>query len=149
MTQMNITFSSFNVSASIFLPIKRIFQKDNQNRLYSKISFYMASLFYLYPYFIVLFTVIINIYYWLSDLNKDDIGIYIWYYFLLLVGGYFFGSFLGITVGIIAETRSQLTILMSIILLPFFIVSGFFAQIKTLFWPLRIFSFLSGLKYTF
>jgi hypothetical protein len=48
-------------------------------------------------------SILINVYYWLSDLNKDSIEVYIWYFFMLLVGGYFFGTFLGITVGIISE----------------------------------------------
>lgn len=103
---MNITFSSFNITTSIYIPIKRIFRKDNHNRLYGKMSFYLASLFYLYPFFILVFVFIINIYYWLSELNKDNIQIFIWYFFFMLVGGYFFGSFLGVTVGIIAETKT-------------------------------------------
>lgn len=100
---MNITFSSFNVSTAIFIPIKRIFIKENHNRLYGKLSFYFASVFYLYPFFITLFTITINIYYWLSDLNKDFIINYVWFFLFQLAGGYLFGSILGIIVGIIAE----------------------------------------------
>jgi hypothetical protein len=127
MTQMIITFSSFNVAIAVYIPIKQIFKKDNHNKIYGKISFYMASLFYLFPFFVVVFSIIINIFYWLSDLNKDRIDVFIWYWAILLVGGYFHSIFLGIMVGIIAENRTQMNILASVMLLPFFIVSGFFA----------------------
>lgn len=73
MTQMIITFSSFNVAISVYIPLKKIFQKDNHNKIYGKYSFYIASLFYLFPFFVVVFSIIINLFYWLSDLNKDNI----------------------------------------------------------------------------
>ncbi len=59
------------------------------------------------------------------------------------------GSSIGLMMAMMVENTESLGALTPILLLPQILVAGFFAQVKTITWPLFIFSYLSAPRFIF
>ena len=69
----------------------------------------------------------VTLFYYLSDLNKESGEIYFWYLLFNLLIGFVNGTVLGILVGVIVPKKDDVPQVLPLMILPLFIVSGFFA----------------------
>lgn len=104
-----MTFSSLNLAAAKFLPLKGIFRKDNETRLYSPSMFFTAGILHMYPLALIFNFILLTVYYWYNDLNKRTAEIVIWYYSFLMIGGFIVGNVLGVLAAILATNRKFVT----------------------------------------
>ena len=64
-----------------------------------------------------------------------------------MLGCYFYGIVLGLLIATLVDDRRNVNAFSAIVILPFFIVAGFFAKVKDITWPLKILSYLSALRF--
>ena len=129
--------------------MKQIYLKDKEARVYSDSIYFLASVFYSYPIFLIVQIVGLLIYYFVGGLNKDSASQFFWFMGFFLIGGYVNSSVLGILAGTLVDEKKNIGAIIPVIILPMFIVSGFFQNVKIMAWPLKIFSFISPIRYTF
>lgn len=67
----------------------------------------------------------------------------------LVFGCFFYGNVIGMFAATIVNDRRNINAVIPVLILPFFIVAGFFAQVKTITWPLKIVSYASSLRFAF
>lgn len=100
--------------------------KDKQSRIYSDTIFFLSSISYTYPIFIIINLIVLTLYYFITELNKDNISSYLWFLLFFLWGGYLNGSVLGVLAGVVVDEKKHIGAVIPILVLPFFIVAGFF-----------------------
>lgn len=144
----NTTFASMNASAQAFLPLKIIFLKDKESNLYSRTVYFFASVFYIYPVLIPQQIISLILFYFITDLNKDSVAQFFWYVAFYLIGGFVNGSIIGIFAGVAVDQLKDIGAVIPILILPLFIVAGFFQSVKLMAWPLRILSYISNFRFT-
>ncbi len=135
------------MSSTMFIPLKQIFLKDQQARIYSKSSFFFSSISYIIPFFLVIFTCLSLVFFFLNGLNDDPISNYAWFWYFTVIGNYLGGAALGNFIGVIAKRKEDINTIIPLVALPLFAISGFFVAVKSMTWPLRILSFISILTY--
>jgi ABC-type multidrug transport system ATPase subunit/ABC-type multidrug transport system permease subunit len=145
----NSFFGGLNLSSTSFIPQKQIFLKDYQGRVYNRSAFFLASFIYIIPFYICMQIGACAIYFYATDLNNDEFVQFLWFNGFVVFGSFLGGIALGTLVGVIVPKIENIGAAIPIIALPMFLVAGFLAAVKTMAWPLRIFSFISPLRYAF
>ena len=67
------------------------------------------------------------LYFWLTDLNNDKFEYFVYFVVFLMIGCLFYGITLGLFIATLVDDKRNLNAIIPIIVLPFFIVAGFFA----------------------
>lgn len=142
-------FIASNLTSTLFIPRKQIFLKDKQNRLYDDGPFFMAVQLYSLPLFFVNVTVSLVIIYFSVRLNNDPGTNFLWYWAFSFIGSFLGGGAFGMILGVASESIDELGTLAPSILLPQLVVAGYFANVRTMTWPLYIFSFITPARYSF
>ena len=145
----NTFFGGLNLASTSFIPQKQIFLKDQQGKVYNKSIFFISSIFYILPFYIILNLGSIAIYFYATDLNNAVFNQFLWFCGFVLFGSFLGGIAVGTLVGVFVAKIENIGAAIPIIALPMFLVAGFLAAVKTMSWPLRIFSFISPLRYSF
>lgn len=145
----NTFFGGLNLASTSFIPQKQIFLKDQQGKIYNKSIFFISSIFYILPFYLVLNLASAAIYFYATDLNNENVSLFLWFCGFVLFGSFLGGVSLGTFVGVFVSKIENIGAAIPIIALPMFLVAGFLAAVKTMAWPLRIFSFISPLRYSF
>lgn len=140
-------FSGSNALTTLFLDRKRIYLKDKNTRLYSPFAFYVSNQIYQIPFYLANISLIVLIFYFGLNFNRDDSVNYAWFLYFFFVGGYMGGGSMGLSVSIIVDTIQQASTLNPVINLPIVITSGFFAKVKEINEPLRALSNLSVIRF--
>lgn len=139
-----IFFTGVNSTGLSLLPKKKIYVKDRHSRTYSSFAFYMAQQFFNLPLFLPIMFLVILMFYFMNQLNTYpnhwNIGLFYYFY---VVGAFFGGSSLGFVISSIANSVETVSALIPLFVLPFMLVNGFFANLKTSNWFIRIFSYTS------
>ena len=97
-------FIGLTNASAIFFPLKRIFLKDQQGRIYSKGVFLFAVLLNLYPFFLVYLTGVLAWFYYGTDPNKDEPIIFFWFWFIFVLFSFIAGTLYGILAGILVNS---------------------------------------------
>lgn len=66
------------------------------------------------------------LYFYLTGLYQDDYVSLLWFVLFFLFGGFIYGSIAGILAGVIVDDIKHISAVIPLIMLPFFIVAGFF-----------------------
>ena len=143
-------FMGLNSTVGNLIPKKKIFNKERQAKLYSYGSFYLSLQFYdIFP-MIPVYALLTLLYYLGIPLNQDQgVENFFYFYFFSIVGGFLTGNSLGFMIGSIATSAEQVSALIPITILPFMLVNGFFANLKTVNPFLLGFSYLSPIRFAF
>jgi len=135
-------------AATTILPAKPIFKKDMQGRVYSSLAFFLALWCHIIPYYILTISAVSFPYFFIFKLNFTPTSNLAWFWgFLVLVN--LAGMSLGLIMSAIAERFDDLGALTPIVIIPMMFSSGFFANIFTITWPLRIYSYISPMRFSF
>ena len=142
-------FSAVSAMTTLFLPQKQIYLKDHQSRLYSRVSFFWGNALYIYPFYVVNVTAAIAMFFYALDLNNDPSSNFAWVWAFMVVGAWMGGAALGLFSATLIRNVEDMGAVNPILALPLIVCAGFFASIKTITWPLFIYSFLSVPRFTF
>lgn len=145
---MNAFFSAVAATTNLILPTKQTFLKDRQSRIYSPFAYFLAVSTHVIPYYITQISIISMGYFFIFRLYFNDTDNLAWFW-LFNFFSHLGGGSVGLVVAAIGETYQQLAIINSITMLPMFVVSGFYANVLTISWPLRIYSYLSPVRFSF
>lgn len=137
------------MASRLVIPQKRIYNRDRQSRLYSNSAFFSATLFYIVPFFLVEMLIVLTVMFFANDLNNDSFSKYLWFIGFYIFGAYLYGTLVGLICSIIASNLNQISSLIPILVLPAFLLAGFFSQVKEMIWPLRVLSYTSAMRFTY
>lgn len=149
MFMINMIFAGNNAASTLFLPQKLIYLKDRQSRMYGKFAFFWSNSIYIIPYYIINVTIAVIIYFYALGLNDDRSENLAWIWAFFFFCAWMAGASFGLIISMIINHIEESGPLAPLILLPQIIVAGFFASIKTITWPLFIYSFISVPRFTF
>ncbi len=99
------------------------------------------------PYLFIVQSIASAIYYFLTDLNKDKIEIFVYFMVINSFGSLLFGTMLGLIISIVIKSKFQLGPATSFLVLPLNVVTGYLRKTKELSFPLRLLSYISGQRY--
>lgn len=149
MIAMGMFFVGTNLSSTLFIPVKQILLKDKQARLYDDGPFFLVTQLYNVPLFFLNVSIFIVIIFFATKLNYNPHVNLLWYWLFSLFASFFGGGAFGLILGVIAERMTDLSLLLPAIVFPQFVITGYFANVKTMTWPLYALSFASPARYAF
>ena len=149
MFMINMIFAGNNATSTLFLPQKLIYLKDRQSRMYGKFAFFWSNSVDIIPYYIVNITIAVIIYFYVLGLNNDSSENLAWIWAFFFFAVWMAGASFGLIISMIVDHIEQSGPLAPLLILPQIIVAGFFANIKTITWPLFIYSFISVPRFAF
>ena len=144
----NIFMGGTASTTTTILPVKPLFMKDSQSRLYSPLAFFIGTSMHIVPFFCIATTITGIAEFFIFKLNFDPQVSLLWFWAFGIVA-YGAGSSFGLLISAVADKFADMGALMPIVVLPMILVSGFFANILTITWPLRIYSYLSPIRFIF
>lgn len=148
MLTINMFFIGNAASSTIILAMKPIFLKDNQSRIYTRFTFFMAASVHQLPFFLLNIIIISIAYFFVFDLNFDlQIGL-LWFLaftFLSFLGG----TSMGMIISTMADRFDQVGMFGAFLIIPMMLVTGFLVSVFTITWPLRIFSYIAPVRFIF
>ena len=148
MYSINIFMGTAGATSTVILPVKPIFLKDRQSRLYSPLAFFTGASLHVLPFLILMSTITGIAEFFIFNLNFTPQISLLWYWAFSMVA-ILAGTSMGLLISAMADKFEDMGALMPIIVLPMALVSGFFANILTITWPLRIYSYLSPIRFIF
>jgi ABC-type multidrug transport system ATPase subunit len=146
---MYLLFMGVNTSSPLLFQQIRIYNRDKQSGLYGTFAFYIANLVYVIPYFFVCISLGSVVMFYVMGLNNNLPSNFFWFFGFLFVGSFIGGLTLGMFVAVSVSRLELIAPMTSILTIPVFLVSGFFANIKTISWPLFLYSYISPLRFIF
>ena len=148
---MQFTFTGLGSSLLNFINSKKLFKKDKDSRLYDELPFFIAETSYLFPIYLVLFAALTAYYYWSFPLNVDPSLIYnsLYFCFFTFVGCFLSGESFSILIGSIANTMETASVIAPLIISPLSLASGYTGNLQTATAPIRIFSYISTIRFSF
>lgn len=148
MLSTNFFFIGATAASTTILPFKPLFKKDMQSRMYSSFAFFLAAWCHIIPFYVIIISAVAFPYFFIFNLSFDPTSNLAWFWAFLIITN-FCGMSLGLILSAIAERFDDLGALTPIIILPMMFSSGFFANIFTITWPLRIYSYISPMRFSF
>jgi len=146
---VNMLFLGASVSSSLFIPQKQIYLKDRQSRLYAKLPFFLSNAIYVLPFYLINISIGLIIYFYVFGLNNNFQENLAWIWAIFFFVGFLGGSAIGMLITMIVNTIEDTGPVQPLLLIPHIVVAGFFANVKTITWPLFIFSFISPTRFAF
>jgi hypothetical protein len=142
-------FMGGNANASFtIMATKAVFRKDAQARVYSPGAYFLAVSTSIVPFYFIMIAILGTIYFFVFRFNFDPQINYLWFLaFLELVN--LAGTSMGMLVAAIAEKFSDISALTPLTVAPMFLVSGFLANILTVSWPIRAYSYIAPTRFLF
>ncbi len=138
-----------NISSTTINPDKLIFVKDLHNGLYHPGVFYFTSILYLLPIFSTLFSFTTVLYYFGNGMNNEPKSNFFWVWAFSVFNAFVSGMALGSVLGVLMPDLRSINSAMPVFSMPLVLVSGAFVTIKSLIWPLFLFSYLSPVRFVF
>ncbi len=144
-----VFFTAINATAITISPQKLIYIKDQHSKLYRPGTFFFASILYPLPFFIFIHTLIAIMLFYGVGLNDNPSMNVFWFWYFLNFGTYFAGSAIGSIVGVLMPDQTAITTSIPIFAIPMVLLSGAFASVKNMIWPLFLLSYLDPLRFVF
>lgn len=148
MISTNFFMTGVTASATIILPSKPLFKKDCQSRFYKSHVFFSAMSAHIIPFYVINITAVSFAFFFLFRFNFTDHVNLLWFWAYLVTSN-LTGQSIGLLASAIAEKFDDLGAINPILIIPMMMSSGFFANILTITWPLRVFSYVSGFRFAF
>ncbi len=146
---INLVFGGATVTSTLFIPQKLIYMKDRQSRLYSKFAFFISNNLYVVPFYLVNVTIAIVIYFYAFELNNNFPGNLAWIWAMYMFIGWMGGAAIGMFISMIVNSVEDTGPFLPLVVLPQVVIAGFFANIKTIGWPLFLFSYITPVKFAY
>ncbi len=146
---VNNLFLGATVTSTLFIPQKQIYMKDRQTRMYAKFPFFISNALYIIPFYLINVTIAVIIYFYSFGLNNDMAGNLAWIWALFFFTGFISGCAFGMLITMLVNKVEDTGPATPLLLIPQIVVAGFFASIKTVTWPLFIFSFTSPIRFAY
>ena len=141
-------FSTQSLTSTTIIYGKPVFMKDFNSKLYHQSSLILGILAVHVPYWIVIYLGWAVSMFFLFGLNDDHQTNLIWFISLILLG-MIAGVGVGILISAVGDDLGQVTSLSPVITLMFLILSGFFIDVYSMTWPIRIMSYISPIRYLY
>lgn len=148
MISTNFFMAGVSAAATVILPAKPLFKKDSQSRFYKSQVFFSAMSAHIIPFYVINITAVSFAFFFLFKFNFSDHINLLWFWAYLVTVN-LTGQSLGLVASAVAEKFDDLGAINPILIIPMMMSSGFFANIFTITWPLRIFSYVSGFRFAF
>lgn len=148
MISTNFFMAGLSAASTVILPTKPLFKKDMQSRVYSNMAYFSAISAHIIPFYVVNITAVVFPFFFIFRLNFDPQTNLLWFWAFLVMAN-MCGMSLGLVASALAERFDDLGAFFPLLVLPFMITSGFFANILTITWPLRVYSYLSPFRFLF
>jgi len=144
----NMFMSGNAAAATVILPTKPLFKKDTQSRLYSAFAYFSAISAHIIPFYLINITAISFPFFFIFRLNFDPTTNLAWFW-AFMVASNLCGQSVGLVGAAIAEKFNDLGAFMPLLFLPMMVTSGFFANVLTITWPLRVYSYIAPFRFVF
>lgn len=141
-------FTGSAASGTLILPAQQIFKKDQQARLHSSFTYFMALWTHIMPFYFVNISIVSVASFFIFKLNFGPQSNLAWFWAfnnLSFIGG----TSMGLLISAISNRLDDIGTFTPIIVLPMLTVTGFFINIFNITWPLRIYSYISTLRFLF
>lgn len=143
---INHFFGGTGTAASLIIAYKDVFKRDNHARMYSRLAFFSAISASIIPFYFVSITAVGVAYFFIFKMNFDHISNLVWFLLYLNLSN-IAGTSVGMVVSALAERFDDLGSLSPLITMPLIFVSGFFADVEHMTWPLKIFSYIAPTRF--
>ena len=90
-----------------------------------------------------IFSIVVLIFYFGNGMNQDPSTNIFWVYAFTILNALLAGMALGSVMGVIMPNLKTINAAMPLFALPLVLVSGSFVTVRSLIWPLFLFSYLS------
>lgn len=130
---------------------RALFVRDKNSRCYDTLPYFLARQVYIMPLFLVINMAVAYIYHQVFQLSLDPnefVNLVIFFYFNF-VGGFMCGASIGCIVGNVTDIYQNTGPFLTIISLPFALVSGFYTSVTSSTAFIRYYSYLSPHKFIF
>lgn len=144
----SLCFGGFFATMYIFIPGLPTFRKENENKLYGPLTYYFTVSAFEIAFGIPLTLVYQTLVFWLINIRNDSFSIYLQTFVLLFVTRVS-AQGLGDLMSLAIKNIEIINSMVPVIVVPLFLVCGFLAQVKTIPWHMRIFSYLSFFRFGF
>lgn len=148
MCTINSFMGGNSTAATLLMPAKPLFRKDNQARVYSRAAYFMGISASVMPFYLIVWCIMSIVYFFVFRLNQIPMTNLLWYIAFINVSNLAGGSF-GMLLSALAEKYNDISALMPLVVMPMNVVSGFFANVLTITWPLRILSYVAPTRFAF
>lgn len=91
----------------------------------------------------------ITVLFFINDVNNDSWARYLWFLGFYLIGGFLYGEIVGLICSVVSKSINEVSNILPIFILPPFLLAGFFTQVKDMWWPVKIFSYTSVLRFAY
>ena len=142
------SFIGLNGASGKLLPQRAVYKRELASNLYNPIAFYLSNYIYDLPVVFLCLFIFMNLWFWVTTLENE--GGYLWLlHYQNIVLTYLAANSFGYILAAIFKSLQILNMMFPIMALPFFIVSGFMAQVRSMGGHLFAYSYLSMFKWGF
>ena len=142
-------FAGINIASTSILPDKLIFLKDQHSKLYHPGIFYFTSVLYLLPLFMFIFIFSTLLFYFGNGMNDEPGTNLLWVMAFCVCNALLSGMALGSVLGVVLPNLKAINSAMPIFAMPLVLTCGAFVTVRSLIWPLFLFSYLSPVRFVF
>ena len=144
-------FSGFWSDVIVFVSKRKLFHRDQEGRYYDELPYFMANQFYTFPFYTVLMFVVSTFFFFMFPLNFEPqvIGNWFYFFFFVYVGGFVSGASLGSVIAVLSDRVQEITAIMAFIIPPLTIATGYYCNIKSSTFFIKIFAYTSPSRFSY
>ena len=131
-----------------FIPALPTFRRESQNKLYGPLTFFFTHALFEIPFQFILTNLYLLMLFWSINMRNDSFKVYI-EYLVLFTCIKFSSAGLGDLLSVGIKRMDVINQMFSVLVVPLFLVSGFLANVKSITWHMKIYSYLSFFRFGF
>ena len=140
-------FAGVTSTLQMMMPLMPVFFRDYHSRLYGRFSFFGVSQVYTLPVWAVSFMIYQIVFWWVINIKSTAYTFGMIY--VINMACYFASSGYGTLISMMFSSVEMANQMFPILIVPFFMLSGFTVKLSTVSPYLWVYSFLSIFKYPF
>lgn len=141
-------FAGIFANMYTFIPALGVFKRESQNKLYGPLTFYLTHAFFELPFQMLLTGMYQVIIFWVINVRRDDAWVFFRYFFILSVTKIAAGG-MGDLLSLWLKNIEMVNTTFPMTAIPLLLLSGFTANIKTIAWHMKVYSYLSFFRFAF
>lgn len=132
-----------------FIPALPVFKRESQNKLYGPLTFYLTHSLFEVPFQILLTLLYQVIVFWVVNIRQDDTAWVFFRYFFILHVTKVAAAGLGDLLSLLLRNVELVNTTFPMTVVPLLLLGGFSANIKSIPWHMKIYSYLSFFRFSF